>query len=320
MNRNEFERLLQLVLDGEADEGERRSLEAAMATNEAYRARFAFEQQLRGRLREALDEKPDMVARARVLAGFRAALEAEQPLETAPRATSASWRRFAIPAAAAAAVIFAFWLGGLSNDKDRRDDAGPRLNRDLQADLDRTTPNVGVVQAINVSEIHFREEIEAEKVKTGCPRRSTENCLKRGSDGKAWDQGCGVDCRKRLEEARQLVASCVGDDIRQLGIPEGFELVGMRRAKLQIGDRVTEVPHLVFVSERSRLSAYILCDELGTEVTADLHKLGDEDAQGERCLWGCPVSGLVVRRFGKAWIAISSEMGMDRLAELADRF
>ena len=72
MNVNEFETLLQRVLDGEASPDEIERFEAALSASEEFRRRRDFEEALRGRIVNAMDEPADMVARTRVLGAMLA--------------------------------------------------------------------------------------------------------------------------------------------------------------------------------------------------------------------------------------------------------
>ncbi|MCB9832335.1 MAG: hypothetical protein H6807_07665 [Planctomycetes bacterium] len=314
MNRNEFDQLMQLVLDGEADEADVRRFEAAIESSSSFRDAHAFELRLRARVHGALEEAPDQIARARVLSGFRAALEAERPAAARP-----GWRRFLIPAATAAALLLAFWLGWRSGDRDQGP-GRPVVDDTLRADLDRRGPATDVVGAVNVAERYFRDQVDEECKRIGCPKRSAMKCLSDQPDSRVFADGCGVDCKKRMEAAHELAARCLGGNEADLGLPEGFELVGWRVAQIELGDHRIRVPHFVFLSDSARVSAYVLCDSECASITEGLHQMGAEDARGETCLWGCPQRGLIVRRIGQAWVVISSEIAMDRLAKIAAEF
>ncbi len=301
VNHDEFENLLDPFLDGELDSAERLAVQAYLKDHPEARERIAFEQQLRQRCREALLEPADMVTKTRLIRSLRAAAKSQDT-----RASRRAWLWRGVSVAAALLLVFV-----LSNREDRA----------KQVEDNSLSASAGtLIDVVSVSERHFEGELARQSKEMPCRFQCVKSCLKRLSTGpQFWNPQSDVPLKRRYEECNKLVSEVMGRPVELRCLPKDFKLVAARKAELRFQGRTLIVPHLVLMSDKDRLSVYVICGSQSEEIAKGLHKIASTKCRNSELL-GCSQRGVMVKKCGEVWYVMISQMDYQKLKTVAETF
>jgi hypothetical protein len=289
-----FKKTIQLYLDGELPESDRRAVEAFVAGSPEAQRQLDYERRLRAMLVARLAQPEPAERKTLVLARFAAA--AHQPVPAAAGGRRSwfedvrrdrwfGWKLGGL--AAAAALLLAVFL-------PRGSEISPARPR---------PPAVQHAHSILLNNVwndyaaYNRDlGIGAGELLPHC-RKKIADIVECDPKGRCWASDVDTCESMRLGEIERAVAEDFGHPVALAGFNHKFEILGYRPRSISDGERVLRVPHLTLRFRNGEISAFLFEKAKESAVFSTL--LPPSCSKGERMrLHECPACRVVAMRHG----------------------